>query len=119
MCGEERTELDLHELIRRVLEAELTLAAEITACALADAGFGRQRNFLFAFRADARAFGKAEDVFGLDVTEDTSMSTRLSGLMRRGQPRAHRDQQRGRNRRAGLPTCNHSPTLMLRVQGSA
>ena len=63
------TELDLHELRRRVLVFELGLRGEEPPVTLAERGDRLRGNFLLALQPDARAFGEAEDIFGLDLAE--------------------------------------------------
>src|SRR6202011_1925427 len=69
--GYQGSELDLNELRRRVLEFELGLGGEEPAVTLAERRDGFRREFLLALEADARAFGEAEDVFGLDLAKCT------------------------------------------------
>src|SRR5207249_10066425 len=67
--GRQGSELDLHELRGRVLEFELGLSGEEPAVALAERPDRFRGEFLLALEPDARAFGEAEDIFGLDFAK--------------------------------------------------
>ena len=75
--GGERPEFKLNVLVRRELEFELGLAAEIAPCLLAKACLGVEREFLLAFQADSRAGGEAEHVFCLDVAPHRRIVLRM------------------------------------------
>src|SRR5229473_7459413 len=78
------SELDLNELRRRVLELELGLRGEEPAVALAERRDRFRRELLFALQTDARAFGEAEDVFGLDFAKRAVVvGVRRSGARQR------------------------------------
>src|SRR6266702_3531157 len=63
------SKLDLNELRWRVLEFELGLRGEEPAVALAERRDRFRGELLLALKADARALGEAEDVFGLDLAK--------------------------------------------------
>src|SRR6185437_5632060 len=63
----ERAKLDLDELGGREFVLIFGLGRRVMTVALAEPADAVDREFLFAFDADAGAGGEAEDIFGLDV----------------------------------------------------
>ena len=75
----EHADLELKELVRRMLELELRLRGREASEPLAEPALRLSGNLTLAFQADGVTFGEAEDVFGFDVAVDDGAELGLYG----------------------------------------
>ena len=94
---DQRTELELHVLVRRELVFELGVACKVAPVALADPRGGINGELLFAFEADARAAGEAEDVFRLGLAVELRIVLGVGEACCNKKRRDHNDRARAIN----------------------
>ena len=98
-----------------MLVFELGLRGEEPPVTLAERGDRLRGNFLLALQADARAFGEAEDIFGLDLAERAFVGRARGGDARQ---RECRDKTRAPAAR-GVTEDSHRTLSIRVVQGLA